>query len=106
MKWKAVWSFEKVCISQSNARSIFKQIGASRKKKVLYCQNVVLKIVLLYVMAVGYVAAGINHFWHPRFYLRIMPPYLPAPHLLNYASGIIEILLGVLLLVKTTRPFA
>ena len=76
------------------------------KEKGTLLSKAVLKTVLLYVMATGYIAAGINHFWHPRFYLRIMPPYLAAPHLLNYASGIIEILLGVLLLVKTTRPFA
>src|SRR6478672_10976813 len=76
------------------------------KEKGTLLSKAVLKTVLLYVMAIGYIAAGINHFWHPRFYLRIMPPYLAAPHLLNYASGIIEILLGVLLLVKTTRPFA
>lgn len=57
-------------------------------------------------MATVYIAAGINHFWHPRFYLRLMPPYLPAPQALNYLSGICEIVLGVLLLVKTTRPFA
>jgi uncharacterized membrane protein len=66
----------------------------------------VLKTVLLYVMALGYIAAGINHFWHPRFYLRLMPPYLPAPHGLNYLSGIIEIVLGVLLLAEATRPVA
>jgi uncharacterized membrane protein len=66
----------------------------------------VLKTVLLYVMALGYIAAGINHFWHPRFYLRLMPPYLPAPHGLNYLSGIIEMVLGVLLLAEATRPVA
>ena len=57
-------------------------------------------------MALGYVAAGINHFWHPRFYLRLMPPYLPSPYLLNHLSGIAEISLGLLLLLKTTRPVA
>jgi uncharacterized membrane protein len=57
-------------------------------------------------MALLYIAAGINHFWHPRFYLRLMPPYLPAPLLLNGAAGVAEILLGFLLLSKSTRPFA
>lgn len=57
-------------------------------------------------MALVYVAAGINHFWHPRFYLRLMPPYLSSPQLLNQLSGIAEILLGLLLLTNTTRPFA
>lgn len=57
-------------------------------------------------MATIYIVAGINHFWHPHFYLRLMPPYLPAPHLLQYLSGVIEIVLGVLLLVKAARPLA
>lgn len=57
-------------------------------------------------MALAYVAAGLNHFRNPRFYLRLMPPYLPVPQLLNQASGIIEILLGILLLSKSTRPVA
>lgn len=65
-----------------------------------------MKTVLLYVMALAYLAAGINHFWHPRFYLRLMPPYLPVPHLLNQAAGIAEIGLGILVLVQTTRPYA
>ncbi len=65
-----------------------------------------LKTILLYLMAVLYIAPGINHFVKPRFYLRIMPPYLPAHELLNYASGIAEILLGCLLLFKTTRTYA
>jgi len=57
-------------------------------------------------MALLYIAAGINHFVKPRFYLRIMPAYLPAHEMLNYASGITEIVLGTLLLFKTTRSYA
>jgi len=57
-------------------------------------------------MAFLYIAAGINHFIKPRFYLRIMPTYLPAHEMLNYASGIAEIVLGIFLLFKTTRPYA
>jgi uncharacterized membrane protein len=57
-------------------------------------------------MALLYIAAGINHFVKPRFYLRIIPPYLPAHELLNYVSGIAEIILGCLLLFKTTRIYA
>jgi len=57
-------------------------------------------------MAFLYIAAGINHFIKPRFYLRIMPTYLPAHEMLNYASGIAEIILGSLLLFKTTRIYA
>ena len=65
-----------------------------------------MKNVLLYIMALLYIAAGINHFRKPEFYLKIMPDYFLAPQLLNHISGVAEIILGVLLLIKTTRPFA
>jgi uncharacterized membrane protein len=57
-------------------------------------------------MSALYIGAGLNHFINPRIYIRIIPPYLPAPHLINYASGISEILLGILLLVEMTRHLA
>lgn len=57
-------------------------------------------------MVILYIGAGINHFVHPKAYLRIMPPYLPAHQFLIYASGIAEITLGILLLLKTTQRFA
>ena len=60
----------------------------------------------MYLMALLYVAAGINHFWHPKFYIRIMPPYLPAPLALNYLSGAIEIALGLLLCIKPFQKAA
>ena len=65
-----------------------------------------IKIILLYIMAALYVAAGVNHFINPRVYLKIMPPYLPAPTVLNYLSGAAEIILGVALLFPTARPWA
>lgn len=56
------------------------------------------------MLAIGFVLAGINHFINPAFYLKIMPPILPAPLFLIYLSGILEIALGVLLLLpKFTR---
>ena len=60
----------------------------------------------LYLMAVLYVVAGINHFWHPAMYLSIMPPYLPWHTQLVYASGVAEILGGLLLLPRYTRRVA
>ncbi len=65
-----------------------------------------MKLILLYVMALLFVLAGINHFWHPKTYLRIMPPYLPMPQLLNYVSGIAEITLGIMLCFKVTQKLA
>ncbi|MFT7154621.1 MAG: putative membrane protein [Bacteroidia bacterium] len=56
-----------------------------------------MKDISLYVMAAFYVFAGVNHFLKPKFYLRLMPPYLPWHKAMNYLSGVIEVLLGVLL---------
>jgi uncharacterized membrane protein len=53
-------------------------------------------------MGLLYAAAGINHFVNPDFYLPIMPPYLPAPLLLIYLSGVAEILLGIGVIVPRT----
>ena len=64
------------------------------------------KIVLLYVMAVVYIVAGINHFVRPRMYQKIIPPYLPVPKALNYAAGAAEALLGVALLFPAIRAEA
>ncbi|MBF6607151.1 MAG: DoxX family membrane protein [Flavobacterium sp.] len=55
----------------------------------------------LYLMSGLYILAGVNHFRNPKMYIRIIPPYMGNPKILNYASGIAEILLGLLLLVPT-----
>lgn len=60
----------------------------------------------LYVMAVMYILAGINHFRKPRLYLKIIPPYFPKPKLLNALSGLAEIVLGILLCVPATSSYA
>jgi len=57
------------------------------------------KLVMKYLLAVLFIAAGLNHFVHPAFYLKIIPPYLPWHAALNYLSGAFEVLLGVLVLV-------
>lgn len=49
----------------------------------------------LYLMAILYVIAGLNHFRNPKLYLKIIPPYFPSPNLLNYLSGIAEVILGI-----------
>jgi uncharacterized membrane protein len=60
----------------------------------------------LYIMAALYVAAGINHFIHPEFYRKIMPPWLPFHDGLIFISGIFEILFALLLLLPVTRRLA
>src|SRR5437868_853013 len=59
--------------------------------------------ILRYLMGALYVAAGINHFWRPGFYLNIIPLYLPAHEFLVQLSGVAEILLGVGVCFEATR---
>ena len=64
----------------------------------------VLKQILKWILAIAFVLAGINHFLNPNFYLKMMPPVLPAPLFLIYLSGVFEIVLGAMLLIpKFTR---
>lgn len=63
-------------------------------------------ILFLYLQAVIYIVAGLNHFISPKTYLAIMPPYLPAHNLLVTLSGIAEVLLGIGLLFPATRSLS
>ena len=65
-----------------------------------------MKLALLYLMTLVYVAAGIYHFVNPKMYMKIMPTYLPWHLQLIYISGVIEIVLGILLIPESTRPIA
>jgi uncharacterized membrane protein len=49
-----------------------------------------------------FIVAGTLHFVVPRFYVRIMPPWLPAHRELVAASGVAEIAGGLLLM--SARP--
>lgn len=60
----------------------------------------------LVVQSVFYVASGVNHFWHPNFYLHIMPDHYAHPLALVRLSGVAEILGGMGLLVPVTRRFS
>jgi uncharacterized membrane protein len=50
--------------------------------------------ILLYILSIFYVAAGMNHFWNPKFYIPLIPDYLPNHQLINIVSGLTEIILG------------
>ena len=67
-----------------------------------------LKIASIYLMGFSYIAVGIIHFLNTDFFLAIMPPYIPSNlHLgLVYASGLIEILLGSLLMIPKYQKHA
>jgi uncharacterized membrane protein len=57
------------------------------------------KQILKYLLAFSFILAGINHFINVDFYIKMMPPYLPAHLFLIYLSGVLEIVLGVMLLI-------
>jgi uncharacterized membrane protein len=65
-----------------------------------------IETLILFTMAGAYVLLGINHFWHPRFYLPMFPPYIPKPKVINTLAGIAEIVLGVGLMIEETRSWA
>lgn len=60
----------------------------------------------LYLQAIIYIVAGLNHFINPKTYLAIMPPYIPAHQLLVTLSGAAEVLLGIGLLFPATRSLS
>ncbi len=60
---------------------------------------------ILLALFLGY--AGIQHFLKPDFYEPFVPAFLPAKTMIVYASGAVELLLGILLLVpKYTKKAA
>ena len=65
-----------------------------------------LKTGFAYFMAIVYIVAGINHFWHPDPYVKMIDSFLPYPLALIYISGIAEIACGVGLMIPATRRLA
>jgi uncharacterized membrane protein len=59
-----------------------------------------------YALAAVMVAIGVTHFVTPRFFVEIMPAYLPTPLALVYLSGVFEVLGGVGLLLERTRRYS
>jgi uncharacterized membrane protein len=53
-----------------------------------------------------FVFAGVLHFVIPRTYRRIVPPYVPAPAAMVYASGVAEIAGGAGLMLPRHRRLA
>lgn len=60
----------------------------------------------LYLMAIFYFAISLSHFLKHGFFLKLIPPQLPFPKLLNYLSGLVEFALAVLLLIPEARVWA
>jgi len=53
----------------------------------------------LYVMAVFYILAGINHFRKPDVYYKIIPPFLTNKKFINELTGLLEIMFGIYLFI-------
>lgn len=53
-----------------------------------------------------FVLAGVMHFVIPKTYRRIVPPYVPAPKTMVYASGVAEIAGGAGLMLPRHRRLA
>ncbi|MEO1257415.1 MAG: DoxX family protein [Bacteroidota bacterium] len=57
-------------------------------------------------LAALFLLAGISHFRNPKFFLKITPPWVPAPATVNIIVGIVEIILAIGILIPTTRIMA
>jgi uncharacterized membrane protein len=68
----------------------------------------IIKLVLKWLFAAFLVLAGVQHFRDEAFFLKIMPDYIPVqlhrPAVL--VSGVVEIVLGVLLVIPRTSRLA
>ena len=60
----------------------------------------------LYLMGLLLIIAGMNHFRTPKIYERIIPPYIPAHSTVVLLSGILEMILGLILLNKESSHIA
>ena len=62
-----------------------------------------LKTLLIYLMGLGYIWVGFQHFIDTSFFIKIMPPSFPFHTESVYISGILEILFGSGIIIKKTR---
>lgn len=63
-------------------------------------------ILLKIVFSLLFIFGGVAHFTKTDFYLAMMPNYLPFHQELIYVSGVVEFILGVLLLFPKYTRFA
>ena len=65
-----------------------------------------LKTWVAIVLGVAFLRIGFLHFTQPEPFDAIIPPYLPFPRFWTFASGILEILLGLGLILPKMRQRA
>ena len=64
------------------------------------------KTLFIYIMGIGYIWVGFQHFIDTSFFLKIMPPSFPLHKESVYVSGVLEILFGSGIIIKKTRFYA
>ena len=65
-----------------------------------------MRTALRWFFGLVFIAAGLNHFRDPAFYINIMPPYLPWHGELVAISGVAEVVLGVMMLYRRWAALA
>lgn len=60
----------------------------------------------LWILIIFFVTAGVLHFINASAYYPLIPDYLPFPVFINYASGTLEVLLGLSMLPLALRSLA
>ena len=64
------------------------------------------KTLFIYIMGIGYIWVGFQHFTDTSFFLKIMPPSFPLHKESVYVSGVLEIIFGSGIIIKKTRFYA
>jgi len=65
-----------------------------------------LKLAVQIFLALLFVVAGVSHFRNPAFFLKITPPWVPAPAAVNVAVGTVEVILAIALMIPACREYA
>ena len=60
----------------------------------------ILKEFCLLVLSFLYISVGVNHFTNPKFFLAIMPPYVPYHKFMVNLSGVLEIVFGLMMIFR------
>ena len=64
------------------------------------------KLLGKWIFAALFIVAGVGHFRSTESFVKIMPPYVPMHREVVLLSGVIEIVLGALLLIPATSSVA
>jgi uncharacterized membrane protein len=79
----------------------------SLKNKSIHQNSVIMiRKISLYILAIFYFVAGVNHFINPANYFPLIPDYLGSAEILNLLAGAAEVLGAIGLVIPATRKIA